>query len=86
MSTFKKKHILNVHNNLRHCAERRIFLSKCKHAEESLSVVGVQLRQLVGLRPQFVSLVQVKHCPQVNGGVPAMFPSAAPLWSRVLTR
>lgn len=54
-------------------------VSKCKHTKESLSLIRVQLRQLVGFGPQFVSFVELKHCTQVNGIVPAPSVSVAVL-------
>lgn len=61
-------------------------ISKCKHTKESFALVGLQLWQLVGLRPQSVSSVQLKHCTQINGVVPALSASVAALQSCVLAR
>lgn len=61
-------------------------ISKCKYAKESLALVGLQLRRLVGFRPQPVASVQLEHCAQVDGVVPAVSHSVAVLLSRVLAR
>lgn len=48
------------------------FPLKCKHAKEGHALLSLQLGQLVGLRPQFVAYVQLKHRAQVDGVVPAL--------------
>lgn len=45
--------------------------SKCKHTKEGLPLLGLQLSELVGLRPKPVSSVQVEDGPQVDGAVAA---------------
>lgn len=67
-------------------ASQQIVISKCKHTKESLALVGLQLWQLVGFRPQFVSSVQLKHCAQIDGVVPALPVPVAVLLSGALAR
>lgn len=64
----------------------RDVVLKCKHTEESLALVCLQLGQLVGLGPQFVPHFQLEDGAQVNGVVPALSLAVASLQRRVLTR
>lgn len=82
-----KKKEINIPNKLRQRAAlwANVVL-KCKHAEERLALVRVQLGQLVGLSPQSVPFFQLEDGAQVNGVVPALPLAVASLLRRVLAR